>query len=1457
MTLLSPLGLLALGLVVPIVILHMLTPRRPPTLVSSLLHWDGLKHSITAAEPWQKLRWSLLLILQLLAVLLFAFALANPARTEAAVLAEHTVFIIDASGSMTAIDGSPDRVGDAVGRAAELRNEIPSNGAASIVVASTNPTVLLTESTDRAEFERALSRISATSGGADFESAFALAESLVAAERPTGFVLVSDGGLTEIEQRLAPLGTRFEPVGKTDTNRAITDLSVTGGPGGLQARVTIESTGGPDAFQTLRIDVDGVTVDRRDLEIPSGQVVEEAFELPLGTQVAAYLDGEDLIGFDNQRFAAAPVTGGLKVRVHGENSFFLEQLLSAIPEVDLDVAPGEEVDFEIYLGVAVPPTIDVPFIAVDVPGGVTGITPTGRTEDPIPTLVADDPILRDVDVSRIAIADSQILDVGDGDVLLAAPGAPLLVRGEKDGNVFFYVAFTLEQSNLPVNVAFPIIGARIVGELANSDATVASIIVGDRIPVTSDTVSVIDPRGVSQTISEGAPVADVAGFWFVESADDIPIPIAVNSPTRESHVGPVSKLDDLRPPIAGEQNGEIAQEAVIAQSLLPWVLAALLVTLAIELYVSAKSIGVTRRQWRWGMATRLAIVALIILGLVDPTLSRSDDSVTTVFVVDASDSLGTSTAEARAWVQAAIAEGGDNRWAVIEFGGDARVAIPVGRGQYSGSPVIDETATNMARALRLGESLLDGRTKQRIVLVSDGRPNAGNLDAEIDRLKTLGYVVDIHTVAGEVKSDAAIGSIDVPSFVNEGESFEATVEVLSSVSARGELELVSDGQVVATESVDLQPGSNSFTYTVTASEPGLQDLTAHVRIPGDAVRQNDGTDTAVEVRGPASILLVEGTDGEGDIIRQALEARGLVVAETSVSQLPGITDLSIHRAVMLVNVSARDLKDDQVATLSTYVRDLGRGLVVVGGDNSFALGGYQQTELEALLPVDSEAQDAKREAPVAEVLLIDTSESMGACHCRESADGAEFLEGDEGGANKTDIAKTAALRAIEVLSPTDEVGLLAFSGSSKWVIPLQPIPSDSVIREGIGGLSPFGETRIVPALRKAAEGLRASSKELKHIILFTDGFTSELNIEGFTEPGVVQESLKKEAEALAAEGITLSIVATGEGAIPALQEIAAAGGGRFYPGRDLSEIPEIFVKEARLASRSFINEGEFYPSVTSTAAAVRDLASSPALLGYLAGTAKSTADVQLQIGEFADPLLSTWRVGLGSVTAWTSDGGEKWASQWASWDGYTDFWSSVVRDTFPLAGSEGQRVEARIRNEVLQVSLESADPWPVGSAPVAQVGYPDGTSERVRLERKSDFEFEASLPARQGGAYAIGVSLENAQGDTVVLSAIAARSFAAEYLPGEADPALLDNISAATGGRGEIAPAQSFDGEDLEIGSSEFSLRWWLLGLAALLWPIDVALRRLRLSRREQEDRRDQSEDHRPTPRKPADARTH
>jgi hypothetical protein len=473
------------------------------------------------------------------------------------------------------------------------------------------------------------------------------------------------------------------------------------------------------------------------------------------------------------------------------------------------------------------------------------------------------------------------------------------------------------------------------------------------------------------------------------------------------------------------------------------------------------------------------------------------------------------------------------------------------------------------------------------------------------------------------------------------------------------------------------------------------------------------------------------------------------------------------------------------------------------------------------------------------VLLIDASESMGACHCAPVGDGEDPFSGEitEGGVSKTDISRAAAARAATALSDQDEIGVLAFNATGDWIVPLESVASLGDIGEQLARLQPAGETRIAPALEQAAEALRASDRELKHIVLFSDGFTPELvdadmGFEGMPESQFGGSVVDAAARLHDEEGITISVVATGEGAAPLLEEVALAGGGRFYPGRDLEEVPEIFVEEVRLASRSFINEGQFLPAVTSTAAPVRTLAEAPPVAGYVATTAKDTADVMLQVGEFADPLLTSWRIGLGRVTAWTSDGGERWSADWAGWEGWADFWSNVVRDTFPLEGASGHELRTRMSGDSITMELVSDDPWPAGTDPVAHVSTPDGDAIDVELRRVDDRRFEGAVPGWEAGSYSIGVTATTADVETTtrVAAAVVNRSYPLEYRPDDGSSPDLVGLSESTGGRGEITSEQVFDGHDLEAGKSTWKPRHLLLLLAALAWPLDIALRRVQFS---------------------------
>lgn len=1437
MRLVNPAGLVLLALAIPVVVLHILRPRRPPVTVSSTWLWTLLSRPVSSATPWQRLRLSALLLLQLLVVVLLALAVARPVRVTAAPLSRHTVFVVDTSGSMAAIDGAPDRLAEARRRAYELRRQLPADGRASVVDASSQPRVVLSASSDPRAFAEALRSLRTQAGGADFATAFTLAESLETPDAPLGLVLVSDGRLTTEEKRLLPAGTRYVRVGERSTNRAITRLVAEPRGSGLRALVTLRNTGGRAATQQLRLDVDGRTARVDTVRLAAGATVERHVDLPGGDRVEAFLEGEDLLAADDHAFAVAGRRRAVRVALAGEANPFVDRLLAAIPAVTVQrwdgagAAPADT-DLAVFDQVAVPPDPGAPFLAIAPPGGAPGVIVEGEVERPVVTLVrVEDPLVEGLDLSELAIATAQRVSAPGDEVLVAGEAGPLLLRGERGGRSFVYLTFALADSDLPLQVAFPILGDRIVTDLAGAGVPPTDLRVGQPLPAAGD-LRLHRPGGGTVDLADGAPppVADRPGFYEVEQSGRPSRLFAVNVDPAESSLAPEESLPvPERPPRPGDQPaaGEVA--------LLGWLVAAVLMALAVEYLLSRRAIGVPRRQWRAGLVLRVVLVMLLLGALAGVALPRTGRDVATMFVVDGSDSLGSAGRDqAVRWVRRALAsQPSGARAGVAVFGGDAKLELIVQPETTLLEPsvTVDTSRTNLAAALRLAAAVLPTDARRRVVVVSDGRLTDGDAATEARRLRQSGVRVDVHTVASPRAGDVALSRLDAPSRARRGESIAVVAHVEATEPGPARLTLHRDGVVVGERVVDLVPGDNRVTFNLPAGEPGLSRLRAEVAAAGDPKHENNRAYAAVEVEGPARVLVAEGAPGNGAALAAALGSGGIQVDTVAGAALPAVDHLAGYAATVLVDVDARTLSDGQVRGLAAATRDLGRGLVTIGGDRSYALGGYRDSELEGLLPVVSEILDPKRRDSVAQVLAIDTSGSMGACHCAEGGANGLATGGNRagGGINKTDISRAGAARAIEALSANDQVGVLAFNTEQKFVIPLQKVPAQDVVTKGLRGLQPKGGTALPAALERAAEDLRGAKAKLKHIILFTDGFTSPEALAG----------LEGQAARLAAEGITVSVLATGEGATAELERVAAAGKGRFYPGRDLNQIPQILQQEAVIASRNFVNEGEYFPQVTGTAPAARALASSPPLFGYVATSAKPAARTQLRIGEDDDPLLATWRVGLGKVASWTSDASARWSQAWVPWEGYAGFWAAVVKDTFADGGSSGGGVRARVQGDRLEVVVEGEAPWPPEATATARVTDPDLRSHEVVLERTSGTTFAGEMAAARPGTYAVGASVAapgaagsdppGAGGTLFAGTVLVSQSYAPEYRPGAADPDTMGRISRLSGGRGEIEPAQAFDAEGLSAGRGRIPLAGWLLVAAALLWPLDVALRRLNL----------------------------
>ena len=376
--------------------------------------------------------------------------------------------------------------------------------------------------------------------------------------------------------------------------------------------------------------------------------------------------------------------------------------------------------------------------------------------------------------------------------------------------------------------------------------------------------------------------------------------------------------------------------------------------------------------------------------------------------------------------------------------------------------------------------------------------------------------------------------------------------------------------------------------------------------------------------------------------------------------------LATYDSVVLVDVPRTRLTDRQLAALQVYVRDLGKGLVMIGGPDSYGAGGYQKTPLEETLPVDMGVRDRQKQPDVALVVVIDQSGSMDACHCN-SFDGGMGGGTGVGGVRKVDIGKEAILRAAAALTERDELGVVSFNEQAHWVVRTQPLGGINDLQGAIAGLQPLGPDQHLRGPR-AGRGVARGRDRHPPPHHPADRRLVELRAVRRDPRADEGRRASRSRRSGRAEAPTRSSRASRR---------RAAGASTTPPTR--RSIPDIFLKETQQVSGEQIVEEPFFPILTSSSPIMRGLDQGlPRLRGYNGTTAKPAAQTVLVTAR-DDPLLAQWQYGLGRSVAWTSDSTGRWARDWVGWDGFSRFFSQLVSWTFP--GEETGGIEAVLRHD--------------------------------------------------------------------------------------------------------------------------------------------------------------------------------
>lgn len=792
------------------------------------------------------------------------------------------------------------------------------------------------------------------------------------------------------------------------------------------------------------------------------------------------------------------------------------------------------------------------------------------------------------------------------------------------------------------------------------------------------------------------------------------------------------------------------------------------------------------------LSLRGIMIALVVMALSQPHLVAMAPGVSVVYLLDQSHSAHGE--DPTTWISRSLeAMAPEDRAAVVAFGRDTRLLKPFTMAGIPPSGIkVDAEFTDIQAALETAYSLLPG-SGGRIVLISDGLENSGDSLAQVDLLSNAGIPVDVLPLAAIQGDEVALGNISLPKNTWPGQEVVAEVTVESTVATTAELTLFWGSNLVLRAQVEISPGSQSFSAPLEVQGQSLQRVRASIDPIIDGESRNNFIDGLTFVQAPPRVLVVEGNVGKGEALAGALTAAGLQVDVRPVTNadLSPVT-LAAYRAVALADVPAYALQEQEMQALDAFVRVLGGGLVAVGGKTSFGMGLYQDTLLEELLPVAMEVEQKEELPGLDMVLVIDKSGSMSG--------------------EKLNMAKNAALRSLGLLKEKDGMGVITFDDGYYIETCLTPLTDKERIAQAIQNIGEGGGTIIYPALEEAVNMLEGSAKS-KHIILLSDG-----------QEGVQHNYQSLMARAQAA-GISVSTIALGDGAdTQRMESLAQMGNGRYYEVIQGQDLPDVFLQETVLAGGDWLVEEDFVPTLLHPGAMAL-AGNTPGFGGYIASTPKSLAEV-LMATHRDHPLLARWQYGLGRTVAFTSDTYGMWSMDFLAHPGFASLWLDTLNWAAPSGQGGDIALESRLQGAGVEISALSS-PLEEGESLAVTLVDAQGNEEVLQLLPAGGGMYTSHLDQVGQGVYLL--SATRTRDGAVVSQAVG--GFAVPYPPEfqiwrYSGRALLESLAANSGGRVLSEPQEVF-AAPTPPPRKMTDITWWLVLAAIVIWPVDIAMRRL------------------------------
>jgi len=818
------------------------------------------------------------------------------------------------------------------------------------------------------------------------------------------------------------------------------------------------------------------------------------------------------------------------------------------------------------------------------------------------------------------------------------------------------------------------------------------------------------------------------------------------------------------------------------------------------------------RLWVRPLVGTLRCLLLLLLAaiLAEPGTRGQQDGRDVILVLDRSRSMPEGN-EAHARELAAAIEPrlqpGD-RLAVLGFGRDSRIeAMPQRSFVWPPQQAkLDDEGSDLASALVAGLSLIPAGRQGSLLVISDGEANGGDLEAATRAAIRQQRRVDTVLLPRPQLDDLAVVDLQGPSSIPTGQPLLLTAIVAVTTAGPADYRLLLDGVVVQSGRVDLVVGRNALQFQRLVDNPGLREFVLEVSRQGDDPANNRGLFAVRADAGPRILCITPG--GRQDRLVLSLRAAGLTVAVHAPASAPlDAGSLDGFRAVILEDVAASDLPAGSMTVLADWVRHSGGGLLMTGGKASYGVGGYHRSPLEEVLPVTMEMREEQRRYGLAMAIALDRSGSM---------------QMDAGGQTKMQLANRGTATAVEMLTPLDAVAVIAVDSAPHVVVPMQAVTQKASIIQRCRSIESMGGGIYVgAALHAAAEQLASSTQQNRHIVLFADAADAE-------EPGDYRAFVPE----LVRAGITLSVIGLGrptDSDGPLLEELARLGGGRCHFVADAHDLPRVFARETIQVARSALIEQPTQVQVLPAMALLGQMPTAfPMVGGYSLAWPRARAERALvSRDEHQAPLLSHWQVGLGRTAALLAEADGPLSGELADWPEYSAFFATLLRW---LTGGQlpGVHLAAQRQLDAGQVQIE-VEP---GQAHLLDsvrgvLRAPDGAVSDLNFRRESPQLLVADVPLRQSGIYRAAVQL----GENVLPVPPLCLPYSPELAP-LADPRAgercLRRLALATGGTLQPSVEQVLAGPRLGLGRRDWGP--WLLGVALVLWLLEVLVRRFGLT---------------------------